>query len=238
VVLAVGGLLVYLSFSTKNYTCLTLWTAPATPAPAPSATPHVGFAQDDMGRGHVPVGSKVKYTFCPPASGQHYNAAGVAGPITAKVYGPNEPTIPQNWLHNMEHGGLVILYRCADGDTCDDAQQTALKDFFSTFPNSPICNLPRGKVGPVITRFDDMKFPYAALLWDEILPLDTFDATQIVAFFNQSAERLNPEPVCAQPTPTPGPTDTPGPTGTAAPSTEPTTAPGSPVTSSPAPTST
>jgi hypothetical protein len=214
-IIAVGGVLVYFSFTQKGYVCLTEWTPPSPPpTTAPGATPQIGFFQDDMGRTHVAVGVRVKYTFCPPASGFHYAQAGIAGPIAAKLYGPNDTTVPQNWIHNMEHGGLVVLYRCGATDNCDQAQQAALQAFVASFPNSPICNTPKGIISPVVTRFDDMKFPYAALVWDYVLPLDTFDASQILAFFAQNGERANPEQQCAAPSPSPGPSDTPAPTDT------------------------
>jgi len=235
-VIAIGGLLVYASFTTKGYICLSEWTPGPTPTTAPSATPHLGYFQDDLGRTHVEVGTRVKYAFCPPASGLHYNAPGVAGPITPRFYGSGETTIPQNWLHNMEHGGLVVLYRCASGDNCDQAQQDALRSFFSTFPNSPVCDIPKGAIGPVITRFDDMKFPYAALVWDEVLPLDAWDPAAVLAFFAQQGERTNPETQCPRPTGTPGPTGTPAPSATPAATEAPSTEP-SPA-SSPAPSST
>jgi len=174
--------------------------------------------QDDMGRTHVAVGTKVTYTFCPPASGKHYNEAGVAGPIPPKLYGPNEKWAPQNWIHNLEHGALVLLYKCP-GDACTDAGQATLRSLYASFPNSPICNVPPGGggIGPVFARFDDMQFAYAALVWDEVLPLDTLDTATIEAFWAQQGERTNPEKQCAEPTATPGPTGTPAPTDSAAP---------------------
>lgn len=221
VVVVVAAVFVGVSFTQKGYTCLSLWTPPS-PAPtvAPSATPQLGYFQDELGRTHVAVGTKVKYTFCPPASGFHYSQAGVAGPIPPKVYGPNDTTVPQNWIHNLEHGALVVLYRCAAGDNCDDAQQTALKDFYASFPNSPICNIPKGTLSPVITRFDDMAFPYAALVWDEVLPLDSWDPNAVLAFFAQQGERTNPEVQCVPASPTPASSVTP------APSASPATTPG------------
>ncbi|HEX8024676.1 MAG TPA: hypothetical protein VF484_00580, partial [Candidatus Limnocylindrales bacterium] len=106
------------------------------------------------------------------------------------------------------------------GDNCDANQQAALKAFYDSFPNSPVCNLPKGNLGsPVITRFDDMAFPYAALVWDLVLPMDHWDAAAVLAFYQQRGERTNPEPQCA------APTDTPGPSQSAAPTTAPTTAP-------------
>jgi hypothetical protein len=224
VVLIAAGALIYFTQSAPAYACSITWQAPTspTPTPAPSATPRLGYLQDDMGRSHVAVGSKVTYVFCPPASGSHYNSPGIAGPIPAKVYGPNDKTVPQNWIHNMEHGGLVLLYSCpgGTGDGCTDAGQLAMRNLFSSFPNSPVCNIPPGNIGPVMTRFDDMTYPYAALVWDEVLPLQTLDAEQIKAFFLQQAERTNPEPQCAAPSAAPGPTDT-----TAPPSASPSVAP-------------
>ncbi len=225
VALVASGL-VYVSFTQKGYACLSEWTAPS-PAPtaAPGASQLPGLFEDDMGRGHVPVGTRVKYTFCPPASGQHYSATG-AGPIQPKLYSPNDATVPQNWVHNMEHGGLVLLYRCTGSDTgCGDADQAAFRDFVSTFPDSPICHIPKGLISPVVARFDDMAYPYAALVWDYVLPLTKFDAEAVIQFFKDRAETVNPEPQCSPATPSPGPSGSPAPSAapTAAPSTQPST---------------
>ncbi len=186
------------------WACSTVWTTPATPQPAPDATPRLGYVQNDMGRGHINVGENQRYPICPPASGKHANSTG-EGPIAPRVYGPDDGARPQGWIHNLEHGGMVILYQCP-GPGCEDAGQEALRDLFATFPAGPICGTPAGSVGPVIARFDEMSTPYAALIWGQILPLDTLDREAIVAFWAQQGERTNPEPQCARPTPTPLPT--------------------------------
>jgi len=215
--LAVGAF-AFFTTSTAGYACASFWEPGPTPTTAPSATPNLGYFQDDMGHNHVAVGASVKYTFCPPASGNHYNAAGVAGPIPARLYGPNEKKVPQNWVHNLEHGALVLLYKCGGtSDPCSADGQQALGALVANFPISPICKIPPGTLSPVIARFDDMKFPYAALVWDEVLPLQTLDLDQVRAFFLQHAEQLNPEKLCVQPSPTPGPTATPGPSATPSP---------------------
>ncbi|MEO5704768.1 MAG: DUF3105 domain-containing protein [Candidatus Limnocylindrales bacterium] len=198
---------------------------------APATEPPIGFVQPDMGHPHVDPGTKVTYQNCPPASGKHYNASG-QGPIPAKLYGPNEVTLPQGWIHNMEHGAIVLLYRCPDGEGpgCTVAGQAALKALQANWPNSPICNFPPNAVSPVITRFDDMAYPYAALVWDNVLPLDTLDEAAIFKFYAQRGERFNVQELqCPLPTPTPAPTPTAGPTGTAAPTAAPTTSPTSPT---------
>lgn len=210
--------LAFLNATSPTYACGSEWTPTATPSPAPSATQHLGYVQTDLGNTHISPGSFQKYPFCPPASGKHYNASG-SGPIRPGVFGPDDQTMPQGWLHNLEHGGLAILYRCTGSDTaCSDAGQAAFKQFYQSFPNSPVCNLPPGSVGPVIARFDQMATPYAALVWGIELPLDSFDTAKILEFFQQSGERTNPEPLCAKPTATPGPTDTPAPSASPAPS--------------------
>ena len=217
----------FLNATSPAYGCAAEWSPQATPSPAPGATQRLGYVQTDTGTAHVAPGSFVKYALCPPASGRHYNASG-EGPINARVYGPDDQVIPQNWIHNLEHGGLVLLYRCGSGDSaCTDAGQTALKQFYASFPNSPICNKPAGQVA-VVARFDQMKSPYAALVWGLVLPLETLDGGQVFAFFAQQGERTNPEKECA------APTDTPGPSGTAEPSPSAT----SPAGASPSPSAT
>ena len=219
-VVAVVGILVAFNAAQPAYACAEQWTAPATAAPAaspapgasPGATPRIGFVQADLGRNHIAVGQNVTYPLCPPASGRHYNATGL-GPIKAQLYGPDDSTIPQGWIHNLEHGGLVVLYRCP-GPGCDDAGQAAFRQFYASFPASPICKLPVGAVSPVITRFDQMAYPIVAMLWGQLLPLETWDPNLVLAFFNQQAERTNPEQACPRPTATPGPS-TPAPSASA-----------------------
>lgn len=209
VVLAIGGLL-YLRATSPAYACGIEWTAAATPSPGPGATPRLGYPQEDMGRDHINPGAFVKYLSCPPASGGHINLAG-QGPIDARLYGPGAQALPQGWIHNLEHGGLVLLYRCP-GDACTDAGQAVLQQFWASFPASPVCNVPAHVIGPVIARFDNMDYPYAALLWDQVLPLQTLDTDQILAFFAQQGERTNPEklPQCATPSATPTAAPSPG----------------------------
>ncbi|MBI2762214.1 MAG: DUF3105 domain-containing protein [Chloroflexi bacterium] len=224
--------LTFLNATSPAYACTTQWSPAPTSTPAPDATQRLGYVQNDAGRDHPALGSFVRYAVCPPASGNHYNAEG-EGPVRAEVYGPNDPVIPQGWIHNLEHGGLVLLYRCKDSDTaCTDGGQAALRQYYKAFPNSPLCNLPPGGSGPVIARFDQMNWPYAALLWGLVLPLDSLDTAQVNAFFAQQGDRTSPEQ-CPRPSPTPPPLDTPAPsasatvapTDTVAPSAEPSASP-------------
>ncbi|MCI0345685.1 MAG: DUF3105 domain-containing protein [Chloroflexi bacterium] len=218
-VVAVVGVAVfaYGAATAPAYACTTEWQPAVTPPPSPDATPRLGYVQPQMEKTHVSPGDFVRYGYCPPASGRHINAQGL-GPIQARVFGPDNRILPQNWIHNLEHGGLALLYRCEGGDACTDEGQGALRAFFGSFPNSPICNIPAGNLSPVIAQFEEMAWPYAALVWGQVLPLQTLNTEEVLAFWQQQGERSNPEPRCAAPTPTPAPTGTPAPSPTTAPS--------------------
>lgn len=229
--LALGGL-VYVNLTSPAYACSIEFVATPTATPAPSATSRLGFVESDMGKTHAAPGTVVKYRDCPPASGNHYNQEGF-GPIPPRVYGPNERALPEGWVHNMEHGALVLLYQCSGtgaGDGCSDSAQNTLRQLFSTWPASPICGLRAGErgIGPVMARFDNMAYPYAAVVWGQVLPLQSLDTDQVKAFWQQQGERTSPEQGCAQPStppstaPSVAPTIAPTPApASAAPSTSP-----------------
>lgn len=243
------GALAVLNFTTPAYACTNLfeptpapsWVAPSSApvtsgaTPAPAVTPPApGYVQPDMGAVHVPIGDRIRYLNCPPASGKHYSSPG--GPIRAGVYGPNEAALPQGWIHNLEHGGIVVLYNCSDpaATACTDQGQAALSTLNAKWPNSPICQIPPGGETPVIARFDDMAWPYAVLVWDVVLPLQVLDETAIFDFYARQGERFQPEKVCADPTPTPGLTPTAGPTVSAVPSDAPSSVPSAAPSAAPA----
>jgi hypothetical protein len=221
VVAAIAGIallsaFVFLQSSQPAYACSTIWTPQPTASPAPSATENLGYAQPDMGNSHLSRGEKVTYTYCAPASGSHYNAAG-AGPIAARVYGPTDNVIPQGWIHNLEHGGLIILYKTtSDGATPDG--QARFKAFEAAFPPVSSC-------GPVIAPFDQMSSPFQAILWGRVLPLETFDEARVTAFWEQWGGRTNLEKLCPTPNQSGAPTVTTAPSTSAGPSAAPTPAP-------------
>ena len=221
---ALLSVFVFFSASQPAYACSEIWTPAPTPSPAAGATPALGYPQPQMGATHVAVGSKVTYTYCAPASGSHYNVPGTAGPIPARVYGPNDSVIPQGWIHNLEHGALVVLYQgTSTGATADG--QAQLKAFYDAFPPSPVCGLQKGQLGPVIARFDQMSTPFQAIVWGRVLQLQTFDQAQIMAFWNQWGERTNPEQQCAVPSATPNVTTAPSSSASPAPSAAPSETP-------------
>ena len=206
----------FTSATQTSYACSTVWSPAPTASPAAGATPALGYVQPDMGRGHLAVGDKVTYTYCAPASGSHYNKPGTAGPIPARVYGPSDSVLPEGWLHNLEHGGIVILYT-GSGSGASAEGQAQLRALFDTFPPGPVCGTPKGQTAPIMARFDQMSTPFQAIVWGRVLPLETLDQAKIIAFWEQWGERTNPEPQCPKPTPVPSAAPGATPTGPATP---------------------
>jgi hypothetical protein len=232
-VAAVAVGLIFVQSTQASYTCSILFDPSPTPSPSAGSSERIGFAQDNMGNLHQ-VSRPQRYTFCPPASGNHYNQPGVLGPIVPRVYGPNDSVGPPNWVHNLEHGGLVILYK-GDSEGATDAGQQTFKQFFDSFPPSPICQKPAGQLSPVIARFDSMKWPYAALVWNRVLPLPEWDPQLVLKFYATESERLDaegafvapPEPQCAAPGSSASPSGSAAPSGSPATSATPSAAPAS-----------
>ena len=167
----------------------------STPAPAESVGPEPDAparpAATRHGRSHINPGTFQTYTYCPPASGFHVNVQGL-GPIQARFLGPDDASEPQGWVHNLEHGGLVVLYSCAAG--CPD--EATSRSFGlrrpATFPLSPVCKIPAGITGPVVARFDDMKTRFAALLWDTCPPGRIDSSRDRSSSRNPATRRKNP----------------------------------------------
>lgn len=186
--------------SAARYECETLLTpAPAPtaqgaagPVASPDATPLLGFATRDLGRDHVPTGSTTRFAFCPPTSGDHWNVAGRA-PLPRQVYGPGDDVSPGNWVHNLEHGYVVIAYR----DELSPEEEAGIGEVFETANQGPVaaqCNLPN-KV--LAVPFDDISEPFALLAWDRVLLMSEWDTETALAFANQWQESpQHPEPSC------------------------------------------
>ena len=127
---------------------------------------------------------------------------------------------PQGWIHNLEHGALVVLYR-GNGEGATEAGQAAMRAFFDRYPVSPICGFQPGtSVGPVFARFDEMATPFAALVWGRVLPLQSLDEASILQLDATYGERTSPEDLCPDKRVSPSPSASAS--GSAAPSASPT----------------
>jgi hypothetical protein len=156
-------------------------------------SPEDGQVTADMGRGHVTTGSQLSYLFCPPTSGTHYSEAGVA-PARPGFYKPDADIGPGSWVHNLEHGYVVALYRCPDGVCPSEDVLAELRRFVNNGQQTAAaanCGI-RTKI--LAARFDQIATPFALLTWDRALLLDTFDIEVANTFANRWMEKNAPEP--------------------------------------------
>jgi uncharacterized protein DUF3105 len=151
-------------------------TGPASPPPGG----FVGTAVPNEGWVHVAEGSAITYRNNPPASGPHY-------PVWLRYQEFTTALARGYWVHNLEHGAVVFLYR----PDAAAATVTALRDVFRGLPNDPQCNHPRALMlpDPVMPR------PVAVVAADWILEGDTVESLPIRDFVTQHRNHA-PENIC------------------------------------------
>ena len=134
----------------------------------------------DEGRNHIPDTQQPQYKHYPPASGPHYDQEAEWG-----VY--DQPVAEGHWVHSLEHGGIVLLYKCPSG--CPDLVQQ-LKDFYAAAPKSAKWN----EAKLVVTPYEHMDHQIAIVAWDWIDEMDSFDRDRLQKFYNAHLDK-GPEDV-------------------------------------------
>ncbi len=111
------------------------------------------------------VSGDVDYAQEPPTSGDHNACWAAWGAHTEQV-------AAENWVHNLEHGGVVFLYDCPDGSCPDEVTQ--LEDYAAT--------LPEGRW--VLSPYEPAPLPYSVVSWEYELELGCFDLPVMQDFFD------------------------------------------------------
>jgi hypothetical protein len=122
----------------------------------------------DEGRTHIWWDMLMTYQHNPPASGDHW-------PSPAPWGRHDEIVPPEWWIHNLEHGGIVLLYNCPPGtggvpNSCADviAAFTQLHDtqppdnWYDMFTEVRILITP----DPTLPIASGATRSYAAVAWD------------------------------------------------------------------------
>ena len=145
-----------------------------------------GFGLPEYGRAatmeggvgvHVEPGAPLPQRNRPPTSGPHYG-----GRATYGVF--KEPVEPGAWIHALEHGAVVIAFRCDSPDACDSIAGQVEREVYD--PARP------GRFGErkiVATPYQEMPGPFAVLAWGRILELETLDAVQMTSFYDRYVDR-------------------------------------------------
>ena len=124
------------------------------------------------GSSHVAACSPTMYLTNPPSSGDHY-------PYWAdyKIY---DQPVPWGFLvHQLEHGAVVISYRCKTGCNVD---LSAVRAFLATVPPDDVC-LARKLIS--VVPDPDLDVAFAASAWTWTLRADCFDPGAFGDFITQ-----------------------------------------------------
>jgi hypothetical protein len=89
-----------------------------------------GFCSE--GGGHVDIGTAIEWMHEPPHSGKHYPTWSSAGE-------KDEPVERGFWVHNLEHGWIVLAYNCPEG--CD-AELDLLREVLDARPDHDVLLTP------------------------------------------------------------------------------------------------
>jgi Protein of unknown function (DUF3105) len=155
------------------------------PAPVNSLPP-VGIAVNEMPHIHVNQGTQITYNHNPPTSGCHYNLGYGTAPIQTGVYNKEIP--PEFWVHNLEHGYVIVLYNCPSG--CD-AQFQQLRTWYHSLKPDSATGYPKAVVMP----YKEMSVPFAAESWDWYDPIPVFSIAEVQKFYaNHSGDQNAAEP--------------------------------------------
>ena len=162
--------------------------APKRIQPASGSAQLVGERVPIEPANHVALPNAGRYASDPPASGQHYSMRGQA-PAGWGYYDQALP--PEDWLHNLEHGGVVILYNCLPAptaagttlveggqSTCPDDQRL-INEFVSGAPQDAVFH----EVKIVATQYAIPGHRFAMLAWGWRMFMDAWDTGQAERFY-------------------------------------------------------
>lgn len=140
------------------------------------------------GRTHVAECSYVHYDTLPPSSGNHY-------PVWAAYKTYTLPVPEGYWVHNLEHGTVVLSYNCEDAGCAEDV--AAAQTFMDGYPADPVCTSLEAGVEHRLLMTPDphLDVRFAASAWGWTLRANCFDPVAFQAFADAHYGQ-GPEDLC------------------------------------------
>ncbi|MCH6555195.1 MAG: DUF3105 domain-containing protein [Chloroflexi bacterium] len=139
---------------------------------------------EDQGTEHLEPGQTYDlYNSDPPTTGPH-------APAPAELGVHDLPVVKEVLPHNMEHGGVVVLYDCSAGEApLDDAGCQNLRDLLAAITEE---NVADGKL-VLMAPYSGMEHPIALTAWRTLDAFDEFDEQRVQAFIDSFERKFNPE---------------------------------------------
>jgi hypothetical protein len=126
---------------------------------------------------HVDEGAPLTYRNRPPSSGMHWGT--VPQQQEYRMY--DQPLSPGRWVHMLEHGAVVVLYR---PDLCDATCVGQLGTFYDNAPRSTLVGIRH----LTITPYQDMDHAIAVVAWGYIDEMDQMDPDRVMADFKSKVD--------------------------------------------------
>ncbi len=141
---------------------------------------------------HVADGTPLDASSNPPTGGDHYGS-------WVRWGSHDLPLAPGNWIHNLEHGGIVIGYRCATRAACTPVA-ARLEALAASLPQDPACSseMPPVRARVVIAAMPDLPsgVEVAAMAWGWLFTARCVDETAVREFHAAHVGKA-PEDTCA-----------------------------------------
>lgn len=133
---------------------------------------------------HVAAGSEITYANEPPSSGPHYTVWATWDVHFELARG--------HYVHNLEHGGIVLVHR----PDAPDEVAAALRAAYDAIPDDPECGHKRA----VLAEDPELAMPVAVIAADWVMTGACLDEDDQQAILDFVAERrgLGPEDLCTQ----------------------------------------
>ena len=146
------------------------------------------FQEELSSRTHIEESVEILYECAPPTQGPHYGRWA--------IWGESSSPIPRgHWVHNLEHGGVGLLYRCDSG--CAEWVEE-LRTVMDSVPTDLSCS---AAVGKRVFLSEDPLLPFspmvAAVAWQNGYTATCVDSEEIGAFIEDHYGN-GPESVCAE----------------------------------------
>src|SRR2546423_7837334 len=131
---------------------------------------------------HIDPSTTPTYKSYPPTSGPHYSVPGSA-PAPWKTV---DTLVEGQFVHNLEHGGIAILYDCPSGNDCTTLKNQLQDYVLNKAPAEPQFN----EVKFVMTPYSHGMTKKRALVpWPYIEFLDGYNEAEITRFYESHVDK-------------------------------------------------